>query len=50
MFYACFKAVLMDRCSNEETATAMIEADAIAHDSEIKGYENLSDLMTALDL
>lgn len=34
---------------NEETMTAMMEADAIAHDPKVKGYENLSDLMEALD-
>ena len=44
------KQCLWTDVPNEETATAMIEADAIVHDSEIKGYENLSDLMTALDL
>lgn len=34
---------------NEETVEAMIEADRIAKDPNVKGYTNIADLMEALD-
>jgi hypothetical protein len=34
---------------NTETAEAMLEADRIAHDPNVKGYTNIADLMKALD-
>lgn len=34
---------------NEETVKAMLEADAIAHDSNVKGYTTMADLMEALN-
>ena len=34
---------------NEETAEAMLEADRIARDPNVKGYTSISELMEALD-
>lgn len=34
---------------NEETAGAMLEADRIARDPNVKGYTSISELMEALD-
>ncbi len=34
---------------NAETVEAMLEADAIAHDPNVKGYTNMADLMEALN-
>lgn len=34
---------------NNETIQAMLEADRIAHDSNIKGYNNLDELFKELD-
>ena len=34
---------------NEETAEAMLEADRIARDPNVKGYTSISGLMEALD-
>lgn len=34
---------------NEETTEAMLEADRIARDPNVKGYTSISELMEALD-
>ena len=34
---------------NEETAEAMLEADRIASDPNVKGYTSIAELMEALD-
>lgn len=34
---------------NQETIKAMLEADKIAHDNTIKGYNNLDELFKELD-
>lgn len=34
---------------NEETAKAMLEADRIARDPNVKGYTSIAELMEALD-
>lgn len=34
---------------NQETIAAMLEADEIAHDPNVKGYTSITDLMEALD-
>lgn len=34
---------------NKETAEAMLEADRIARDPNVKGYTSISELMEALD-
>lgn len=37
------------RSYNNETIQAMLEADRIAHDNNVKGYTNLDDLFKELD-
>jgi DNA-damage-inducible protein J len=38
----------ISRTPNAETVAAMIEAEKIARDSSVKGYDNLDDLFKAL--
>lgn len=40
---------LTSEIPNEETLNAMLEADAIAKDPNVKGYSSVSQLMEALD-
>ncbi len=41
--------MLTSEIPNAETADAMLEADVIARDPNVKGYTSMSDLMEALN-
>ena len=49
MYEVLKRFAVSEEVPNEETVNAMLEADEIAHDPNVKGYQSIEELAEALE-